>query len=141
MKMGLFEAIKNLFSQNKEDGTQVVKNTKEDENEEVIEIEDDKDKPVKRINFIVKGTFIKARQDTIKELIKQAKKDDEDFGYIQYENFTNTDIKEIMSEKVYQYNEPLYFARLEDEPTNKYDKNAIKVNIIDNESKIGRAHV
>ena len=89
---------------------------------------------VKIITAEVKGTFIDERQNTIKKVIKKIKSENEDFGYSQYEGFTNTEIKEMLGEKVYQYElESLYLARLEDEPDNKYDKNAIKVNLHDNE--------
>src|SRR5699024_8114311 len=89
---------------------------------------------VKRFNIEVKGTFIDERQKRIKKVIKKIKSENEDFGYNQYEGFTNTEIKEMLGEKVYQYElESLYLARLEDEPDNKYDKNAIKVNLHDNE--------
>src|SRR5699024_4677557 len=89
---------------------------------------------VKIITAEVKGTFIDERQKTIKKIIKKIKTENEDFGYSQYQGFTNTEIKEMFGEKVYQYElESLYLARLEDEPDNKYDKNAIKVNLHDNE--------
>ena len=101
----------------------------------VVTINDDfKDNSVKRFRFEVKGTFIPERQKTIKHLVNKIKKEDEDFDYIQYEGFTNSEIKDFMGEKIYQYNESLYTGRLEYEPENKHDKNAIKVNIIDSDS-------
>lgn len=105
------------------------KSRENEENKKFIE-----ENRVDIISTYVKGTFIDERQDTIKKVIKKIKSENEDFGYSQYEGFTNAEIKESSGEKVYQYGlESLYLARLEDEPNNEHDKNAIKVNLYDNE--------
>src|SRR5690625_1074782 len=134
--MGLFNKLKRLFSG---DSSEIQKrqDTGEIESVAVEQIHNDdlkKNEAIERFNFDVKGTFVDDRQKTIKEIIKKIKAEDEDFGYSQYEGFTNTEIKEMYGEKVYQYQyKSLYLARLEDEPDNEYDENAIKINLIDNE--------
>lgn len=90
------------------------------------------------LQFEVAGTFIEARQKVIKDFVKNEIKE----GMKAYDGLTTKEIKTQRYENIEIYEVPEdekwdkdYF-RLEKEPDNEYDKNAIKV-ILNDFSKIG----
>ncbi|WP_338939554.1 HIRAN domain-containing protein [Fusobacterium nucleatum] len=90
------------------------------------------------LQFEVAGTFVEARQKIIKNFVKNEIKE----GMKAYDGLTTKEIKTQRYEniEIYEVSEDEkwdkdYF-RLEKEPDNEYDKNAIKV-ILNDFSKIG----
>lgn len=90
------------------------------------------------LQFEVAGTFVEARQKVIKDFVKNEIKE----GMKAYDGLTTKEIKTQRYENIEIYEVPEdekwnkdYF-RLEKEPDNEYDKNAIKV-ILNDFSKIG----
>lgn len=90
------------------------------------------------LQFEVAGTFIEARQKVIKDFVKNEIKE----GMKAYDGLTTKEIKTQRYKNIEIYEVPEdekwdkdYF-RLEKEPDNEYDKNAIKV-ILNDFSKIG----
>ena len=90
------------------------------------------------LQFEVAGTFVEARQKIIKNFVKNEIKE----GMKAYDGLTTKEIKTQRYENIEIYEVPEdekwdkdYF-RLEKEPDNEYDKNAIKV-ILNDFSKIG----
>ena len=90
------------------------------------------------LQFEVAGTFVEARQKVIKDFVKNEIKE----GMKAYDGLTTKEIKTQRYENIEIYEVPEdekwdkdYF-RLEKEPYNEYDKNAIKV-ILNDFSKIG----
>ena len=90
------------------------------------------------MQFEVAGTFIEARQKVIKDFVKNEIKE----GMKAYDGLTTKEIKTQRYKNIEIYEVPEdkkwdkdYF-RLEKEPDNEYDKNAIKV-ILNDFSKIG----
>ncbi|MDM5213249.1 hypothetical protein QUF94_17780 [Peribacillus sp. NJ4] len=97
--------------------------------EEVIQEEQPKkEEPIKRLNFLIKGTFVEEHQKAIKRLVKELKQA-EYFYFEPYDGLKNKEIKEdYFEERVYEYGgQPLPKGYLESEDSNEYDKNAIKV--------------
>ena len=90
------------------------------------------------LQFEIAGTFVEARQKVIKNFVKNEIKE----GMKTYDGLTTKEIKTQRYENIEIYEVPedekwdkSYF-RLEKEPDNEYDKNAIKV-ILNDLSKIG----
>lgn len=121
--MGLFD----FFKRKKTEDSTAVAIESNVEIEEIKPVEEPKD-PVKRLKFLVKGTYVKERQQEIKKLVKELKEDDY-FYFEPYNGLKNKELKEdYFEERVYEYGgHPLPKGYLENENENEFDQNAIKV--------------
>lgn len=137
--MGLFDFLKRKKNQD----TAAFEIQPNVAHEEIKSEEPKQVEPAKRLKFTVKGTYVKERQQAIKNLVKELK-EEEYFHFEPYDGLKNKELKEdYFEERVYEYGgHPLPKGYLENDDNNEYDQNAIKVFITNlNGDKIHAGYV